>query len=137
MQVSLFGEVVPESRGPSSKDGDDCDIRCLKASEPRCVCRCRGRNHGYLNAVKNESLDGERYLALGHVKELFEFFREKACLVCGYPHLEVLGYPHPDGIYLKQYDMRIWVFGRCLRCGYDNAFWKFSLPRARAALGVT
>jgi hypothetical protein len=82
--------------------------------------------------VKNESLDGERYLALGHVKELFEFFREKACLVCGYPHLEVLGYPHPDGIYLKQYDMRVWVFGRCLRCGYDNAFWKFSLPRARA-----
>jgi hypothetical protein len=128
----LFGELVPEVKGPSSKSGDDCDIRCLKASEPRCVCRCKGRNHGYLNAVKNESLDGERYLALGHIKELFEFFREKACLVCGYPHLEVLGYPHPDGMYLKQYDMRVWVFGRCLRCGYDNAFWKFSLPRARA-----
>jgi hypothetical protein len=82
--------------------------------------------------VKNESLDGERYLALGHIKELFEFFRSKSCLVCGYPHLEILGYPHPDGVYLKQYDMRVWVFGRCLRCGYDNAFWKFSLPRARA-----
>jgi hypothetical protein len=136
MQVSLFGEIVPESKGPSSKSGDDCDIRCLKASEPRCVCRCKGRNHGYLNAVKNESLDGERYLALGHIRELMEFFREKACLVCGYPHLEVLGYPHPDGIYLKQYDMRVWVFGRCLRCGYDNAYWKFSLPRGRAVIEI-
>jgi hypothetical protein len=53
MQTSLFGELIPESKGPSSKGGDDCDIRCLKASEPRCVCRCKGRNHGYLNAVKN------------------------------------------------------------------------------------
>jgi hypothetical protein len=133
MQVSLFGEILPESKGPNSKSGDDCDIRCLKASEPRCVCRCKGRNHGYLNAVKNESLDGERCLALGHVKELFEFFREKACLVCGYPHLEVLGYPHPDGVYLKQYDMRVWVFGRCLRCGYDNALGKYALT-ARAVI---
>ena len=132
-QLNLFGDEIPDPESRESKAGGECDRRCLEAREPKCVCRCGGRNHGYLTTAANTNLDGEaRYLQLDHIPEisgLFDF-----CLVCGGRQLEIMGYPHPDGIHVENYKMRLWVFGRCLRCGYDNALGKYSLPRAQAIM---
>jgi hypothetical protein len=106
----------------------DCDIRCLKAREKRCVCRCGGRNHGALRFLEeNESLDGEqRYIWLGHIEEIADLFKGYVCPSCGTPFSreEIWGYPHDGGLYVENYMMKLWIFGRCRKCGYDTAWWK-------------
>jgi hypothetical protein len=119
-------EVFSESRSDATVG--DCDIRCLRAEGDRCVCRCGGRNHGVLKYMEeNESLDDEqRYIWLGHIEEIVEMFRGYVCPTCGtgFRPDDILGYPHDGGLYIEQYKMKLWVFGRCRRCGYDTAWWK-------------
>jgi hypothetical protein len=106
----------------------DCDIRCLRAREKRCVCRCGGRNHGVLRFLEeNGTLDeGPSYIWLGHIEEIAKLFEGYVCPSCGTPftHADILGYPHDGGIYVENYKMRLWVFARCRKCGYDTAWWK-------------
>jgi hypothetical protein len=131
--VNLFGEVVEiEDAGPRTKVGGECDTRCLQAQEDRCVCRCGGRNHGVLkHAEENESLDGERYIWLGHIPEIAKLFEGYVCPTCGtiLETADILGYPRDGGLYVENYKMRLWVFARCRKCGYDTAWWKLGRSR--------
>jgi hypothetical protein len=119
-------EVFSESRSDATVG--DCDIRCLRAHEKRCVCRCGGRNHGVLKYVEENGTldDGPRYIWLGHIEEIAKLFEGYVCPSCGtgFRPDDILGYPHDGGLYIEQYKMKLWVFGRCRKCGYDTAWWK-------------
>ena len=111
-------------------EGGRCDIRCLNAVHEKCRCRCGGRNHGYFQRIKNSKLDSYRdYLWLNHIKKLRKFFEDKKCLSCGSSLIgsNIFGYPHENGLWIQEYEMRLWVFCECRKCGYQNAFRKFEV----------
>jgi len=130
IQVDLFGVAVGEAMvkaGAGRRGRGKCGRRCLEARKDRCVCSCGGRNHGVLNRAKNAMLDGdERYIYLDHIPEIRRLFEGYACLSCGatFDQAEILGYEHPDGLYVESYGLRLWVFARCRRCGYDSSWRK-------------
>ena len=105
-----------------------CDRRCLRAKKPDCSCRCLGRNHGVLRLAEER---GERTeIWLGHIPYIAAAFSLRKCLNCGGEDLDILGYPHDDGgVYISQYRMKLWVFGRCRRCGYENSLKKLEDTR--------
>jgi hypothetical protein len=104
-----------------------CDRRCLYAKSHDCECRCGGRNHGVLRLAEER---GERAeLWLGHIPYISAAFALRRCLNCGSPDLEILGYPDDGGIYISQYRMKLWVFGRCRNCQYENAYTKLEEMR--------
>jgi len=129
-QTNLLGgafEVLGSDQEPI-RVGGKCDVRCLRAAKPRCVCQCGGRNHGALNHARDARLDGEaqHYIWLGHIPEIVRMFEGYVCPSCGtsFKTADLLGYEHPDGVLVEQYEMKLWVFARCARCGYDTAWWK-------------
>jgi len=120
VQTTLFGEILPELE----EEGEihECDIRCLRAKGDRCVCRCGGRNHGILHKrALGESLN----IYLGCFEEIKQIFDGHVCPSCGTPfNGEIFGYPHAGGLEVKKYGMKLWVFARCQKCGYETAWWK-------------
>ena len=127
IQTTLFGATFElETENLRAVKHGDCDRRCLEAEEEKCVCRCGGRNHGILKKMENASLDGGHYIYLDHIPEIRQLFEGYVCPGCGasFKTADLLGYEHPDGLYVKNYDMRLWVFARCRRCSYDTAWWK-------------
>jgi len=107
-----------------------CDRRCLNAKGHDCDCGCGGRNHGVLRLAHETGQQPE--LWLGHIPYIAAAFALRKCLNCGSPDLEILGYPHDDGgVYISQYKMKLWVFGRCRRCGYENSLEKLEYVRRR------
>ena len=126
IQTTLFGEIFELDTEAGKQSAGECDRRCLEAREDRCVCSCGGRNHGVLNHVKDARLDDSKhYIYLGHIPEIRRHFEGYVCPSCGTPlvRAEILGYEHSDGLYVKSYNMKLWVFARC-KCGYDTAWWK-------------
>jgi hypothetical protein len=125
---TLTGESIEvEEKTPEEESLEMCDIKCLMAIHDKCRCRCHGRNHGYLVKKKNAKLDDfETYLYLSHIEEIAKLFWGKKCPSCGddLSSAEVLGYEHPDGIYVENYGMKLWVFARCPKCGFDISFKK-------------
>jgi hypothetical protein len=63
-------------------------------------------------------------LWLGHIPYIAAAFALRKCLNCGGEDLDILGYPHDAGYYVPQYRMKLWIYGRCARCGYENALKK-------------
>jgi hypothetical protein len=106
-----------------------CDRRCLRAKNDDCICRCLGRNHGILRMAEETGRQPE--LWLGHIPYIAAAFALRKCLNCGSEDLDILGYPHDGGIYISQYRMKLWVFGRCRRCGYENSLEKLEYARRR------
>jgi hypothetical protein len=70
-------------------------------------------------------------LWLGHIPYIAAAFALRRCLNCGGEDLDVLGYPHDDGYYVSQYRMKLWIYGRCARCGYENSLEKLEYARRR------
>jgi hypothetical protein len=70
-------------------------------------------------------------LWLGHIPYIAAAFALRKCLNCGSEDLDILGYPHDGGIYIPQYRMKFWVFGRCRNCLYENAYTKLEEMRRR------
>ncbi len=104
-------------------EGGRCDIRCLNAVHERCVCRCKGRNHGLMHKRRNISLDDSKlYFSLTHDPLIRKMFDGKRCLSCGetLDYAEILAYEHEGGIYYEPYKMKLWVFAECPRCRYQN-----------------
>jgi hypothetical protein len=128
LQATLTGDVLEVFSSMAEDEAmGKCDIKCLRATHPECRCRCSGRNHGYLTRKANSTLDDdERYIWLGHIPEIAKMFDDYVCPTCGtsFKYADILGYPHPDGIYVENYGMKLWVFARCSKCGYDCAWWK-------------
>jgi hypothetical protein len=64
-QLTLDGRVITEEEldaVESEVHGKaPCDEKCWRAVEKRCVCRCRGLNHGraWRNNASLEAFDGE------------------------------------------------------------------------------
>jgi hypothetical protein len=113
-----------------AKDNEGlCDRRCLYAKTHDCECRCGGRNHGVLRLA--EEIGQQPELWLGHIPYIAAAFALRKCLNCGSEDLDILGYPHDGGIYISQYRMKLWVFGRCRRCGYENSLEKLEYARRR------
>jgi hypothetical protein len=104
-----------------------CDRRCLYAKTHDCRCRCLGRNHGVLRLAGETGQQPE--LWLGHIPYIAAAFALRRCLNCGGEDLDVLGYPHDDGYYVSQYRMKLWIYGRCARCGYENSLKKLEDTR--------
>jgi hypothetical protein len=125
---TLMGEFIKiEEKAHEDEPLEMCDIKCLMAVHETCRCRCGGRNHGYLVKKQNSKLDEfEQYLFLSHIEEVANLFLDRKCPNCGHDlsSAEVLGYEHPDGILVKQYGLRLWVFARCPNCGVDVSFRK-------------
>ena len=124
---SLMDETLVVEEEHESEPIEKCDVKCLMAIHDKCRCRCGGRNHGYFVKKQNTKLDGfETYLYLSHVKEIANLFLGKKCPSCGsdLSSAEVLGYEHPDGLLVKQYGLRLWVFARCPKCGVDVSYKK-------------
>jgi len=120
-----------ESNTPSAflprKGSEECDRRCLEAEGDRCNCRCGGHNHGLLTKIRNNmTLDGMYEIDLTSIESVAEIFRGKTCVICREPldNANIYGYPHDGGIYVENFDMTLWVYARCQKCGYDNAWWK-------------
>jgi hypothetical protein len=111
-----------------AKDNEGlCDRRCLYAKTHDCECRCGGRNHGVLLLAGEIGQQPE--LWLGHIPYIAAAFALRRCLNCGSEDLDILGYPHDGGIYISQYRMKLWVFGRCRNCQYENAYTKLEEMR--------
>jgi hypothetical protein len=91
--------------------------------------RCGGSNHGVLRLA--EEIGQQPELWLGHIPYVAAAFALRKCLNCGSEDLDILGYPHDGGIYISQYRMKLWVFGRCRRCGYENSLEKLEYARRR------
>jgi hypothetical protein len=70
-------------------------------------------------------------LWLGHIPYIAAAFALRKCLNCGSEDLDILGYPHDGGVYIPQYRMKVWVFGRCRNCLYENAYTKLEEMRRR------
>ena len=129
---TLTGESIEvEEKTPEEESLEMCDIKCLMAIHDKCRCRCGGRNHGYLVKKQNSKLDGfETYLFLSHVEEIAKLFWGKTCPSCGsdLSNAEIFGYEHADGILVRQYGLKLWVFARCPNCGHDVSFRKVMCP---------
>jgi hypothetical protein len=130
--MSLMGERVEiAEKSDESESLEKCDVKCLMAMHDKCRCRCGGRNHGYLVKKKNTKLDEfEDYLFLSHIEEIAKLFLGKKCPSCGHDlsNAELLGYEHPDGLLVKQYGLRLWVFAQCPNCGINISFRKVGGP---------
>jgi hypothetical protein len=68
-------------------------------------------------------------LWLGHIPWVVAGFALRRCINCGSEDLDILGYPHDAGYYVPQYRMKLWIYGRCARCGYENALKKLEHVR--------
>jgi hypothetical protein len=68
-------------------------------------------------------------LWLGHIPYVAAAFALRKCLNCRSEDLDVLGYPHDAGYYVPQYKMKLWIYGRCRRCGYENSLKKLEEMR--------
>lgn len=98
-----------------------CDIRCIRATYKKCVCRCGGANHGWLSRVQK---DPQTELLLNHVEEVFKLFEDAVCPDCGYPlkYATIKGYRHSGGLLIPRYRERLWVYAECFRCGSQISF---------------
>jgi hypothetical protein len=111
-----------------AKDNESlCDRRCLYAKNDDCECRCGGRNHGVMRLAQETGQQPE--LWLGHIPYVAAAFALRKCLNCRSEDLDVLGYPHDAGYYVPQYKMKLWIYGRCRRCGYENSLKKLEEMR--------
>ena len=60
--------------------------------------------------------------------EVIKYINGKRCVSCGtvlsIGNYELGFYPHSDGWLVKSVNMKLWLYARCLMCGYQNALWK-------------
>lgn len=57
----------------------------------------------------------------------------KKCVGCGHktsfnPKIEY--YNHESGWLVENFNVRQWLYVKCLNCHYDNALWKLGVPGA-------
>jgi len=76
-----------------------------------------------------EHYDGVEFENLAEIYNFIENAKEHInCVGCGKPLSEVPHYwsfeEHEGGVYVKEFDKRLWIWVHCSNCGYDNALWK-------------
>jgi hypothetical protein len=73
--------------------------------------------------------DDIKFENLAEIYDFIEGISEHvSCVGCGKPLSEVPHYwcfeEHDGGVYVEEFDKRLWIWVHCSKCGYDNALWK-------------
>lgn len=60
-----------------------------------------------------------------YTMELIEsIIHEMGCITCGNREVTLQMYPHRNGIQIKGFDKKQWVYAKCKECGNEVALWK-------------